>query len=197
MCNGGKHYVEIAARVNPSTMEMPNGPLCLSPEQQSRSLRDLCDSVFPIGFPSRVSNPFSQPVFPCEISCFRNVPDQVKTPNSTWPKHDPTDSMRVVRGVVDGSKELIDQPARCFNDMLWTGKPSVFDIGNVVFKTSDTLCLNRLFHSEKIAILLGMAWIRRSVIPQDVLGEHELNIATAPSPDRRGHQPSATGDLLQ
>jgi hypothetical protein len=50
MCNGGKHYVEIVARVNPSPMEMPNGPLGLSPEQQSRSLRDLCDSVFPIGF---------------------------------------------------------------------------------------------------------------------------------------------------
>jgi hypothetical protein len=55
MCNGGKHYVEIAARVNPSPMEMPNGPLGLSPEQQSRSLRDLCDSVFSIGLPIRVS----------------------------------------------------------------------------------------------------------------------------------------------
>jgi hypothetical protein len=50
ICNGGKHYVEIAARVNPSPIEIPDGPLGLSPEQQSTSLRDLCDSVFPIGF---------------------------------------------------------------------------------------------------------------------------------------------------
>ena len=96
MCNGGKHYGEIAARADPSPIEMPDGPLGLSPEQQSTSLRDLCDSVFPIGLPSRVSNPFSQSVFLCEIIRFGNVPDQVKTPNSTWPKHDPPDSMRVV-----------------------------------------------------------------------------------------------------
>ena len=81
--------------------------------------------------------------------------------------------------------------------MLWTGKPPVFDIGDVVSKTSDTLCLHRLFHGEKVAILLGMARVRRSVIPQDVLGEHELNIATTTSANRRGHQPSATGDLHQ
>ena len=59
MGNGGKYYVEIAARVNPSPMEMPDRPLGLSPEQQSTSLRDLCDSVFslgfPLGFPIRVS----------------------------------------------------------------------------------------------------------------------------------------------
>jgi hypothetical protein len=55
MCNGGKHYVEIAARVNPSPIEMPDETLGLSPEQQSTSLRDLCDSVFPIGLPSRVT----------------------------------------------------------------------------------------------------------------------------------------------
>ena len=55
MLNGGKHYVEIAARVTPSPMEIPDGPLGLSPEQQSTSLCDLCDSVFPIGLPIRVS----------------------------------------------------------------------------------------------------------------------------------------------
>jgi hypothetical protein len=50
MYNGGKHYVEIAARVNPSPIEMPDETLGLSPEQQSTSLRDLCDSVFSLGF---------------------------------------------------------------------------------------------------------------------------------------------------
>lgn len=53
MRNGGKHYGEIAARVNPSPIEMPDGPRCLSAEQQSTSLRDLRVSVFPIGFSLR------------------------------------------------------------------------------------------------------------------------------------------------
>ena len=55
MCNGGKHYREIAASANPSPIGMPDGPLGLSPEQQSTSLCDLCVSVFPIGLPIRVS----------------------------------------------------------------------------------------------------------------------------------------------
>ena len=81
---------------------------------------------------------------------------------------------------VNCGKKLIDQSFRCIDDMFGSWKSSAFYIVDIVAKTFDSLHLDCLLHLEEVPVLFGVSWIRRSVIAQDILRKHELNVtATA------------------
>ena len=70
----------------------------------------------------------------------------------------------LVKFAVNCVKKPIDQSVRCLDDMFGTWKPSAFNIGDEVPKSSNALLLDCLLHLEKVPILLGMARIGRCVI---------------------------------
>ena len=70
-------------------------------------------------------------------------------------------------------------------------------IFNELPEPGDTLSLHSLLHQVQIAVLLRVAWIRWSVVPEYIVGKQKLNVTAATCADRRGQEASSFANLSQ